>query len=105
MPSILFVSLMAGSSWGGSEELWYRTALLAQSRGWKVGCALYYWAEKEIRIQPLKEGGAKIYYFPNKGRTKRNLIERIQNKLSKWKIKKVIANLPVNEYDVVVINQ
>ena len=105
MPSILFVSLMAGSSWGGSEELWYRTALLAQCRGWKIGCALYYWADKEIKIQPLKEAGAGVYYFPNKGRTKRNLIERIQNKISKWKIKKVIANLPVKDYDVVVINQ
>jgi len=105
MPSVFFISLMAGSAWGGSEELWYRTALLAQSRGWKVGCAVYYWADKEKKMQALNDAGTAIHYFPNKGRTKKNLIERVQNKISKWKIKKVIADLPVDEYDVVVVNQ
>lgn len=105
MPSVFFISLMAGSAWGGSEELWYRTALLAQSRGWKVGCSVYYWADKEKKMQVLDDAGAAIYYFPNKGRTKKNLLERVQNKISKWKIKKVIADLPVDEYDIVVVNQ
>ena len=104
MASVFFISLMAGSPWGGSEELWYKTALLAQSRGWKTGCAVYHWSEKEQKTQPLKNGGAEVYYFPNKGRTKRNLLERIQNKISKQKIKKFIRALPINEYDVVVVN-
>jgi glycosyltransferase involved in cell wall biosynthesis len=104
MPSVFFISLMAGSPWGGSEELWFKTALFSQSRGWKVGCAVYHWSDKEKRMQPLKDGGAEIYYFPNKGRAKRNLLERIQNKISKQKIKKTIAALPVDKYDVVLVN-
>lgn len=104
MPSVLFISLMAGTPWGGSEEIWYKTALLAQRRGWKVGCAVYHWKEKEKKMQPLKDAGADLIYFPNKGRAKRNLIERIQNKISKQKIKKVISTLPVNKYDLVVVN-
>ena len=104
MPSVFFISLMAGTPWGGSEEIWYKTALLAQQKGWKVGCAVYHWKEKEKKVQSLIDGGADIYYFPNKGRAKRNLLERIQNKLSKQRIKKVIATLPVNEYDIVVVN-
>lgn len=104
MPSVFFISLMAGTPWGGSEEIWYKTALLAQRRGWKVGCAVYHWEEKEKKMQPLKEGGADIIYFPNRGRAKRNLIERIQNKISKQRIKKVIPTLPVEKYDLVVVN-
>jgi glycosyltransferase involved in cell wall biosynthesis len=104
MPSVFFISLMAGTPWGGSEEIWYKTALLAQQRGWKVGCAVYHWAEKEKKMQALKDRGADIYYFPNKGRAKRNLVERIQNKISKQKIKKVIPTLPLIKYDIVVVN-
>lgn len=104
MPSVFFISLMSASPWGGSEELWYRTALYAAKQGWKVGCAVYHWKEKEKRMQPLKDAGAAIYYLPNKGRTKRNIIERIQNKVSKWKVKSVADSLPVNDYDLVVIN-
>jgi len=104
MPSVFFISLMAGTPWGGSEEIWYKTALLAQKHGWKVGCAVYHWKEKEKKMQSLKDNGAAICYFPNKGRAKRNLIERIQNKISKQKIKKVIPTLPVEKYDVVVVN-
>jgi glycosyltransferase involved in cell wall biosynthesis len=104
MPSVFFISLMAGTPWGGSEEIWYKTALLAQQRGWKVDCAVYHWAEKEKRMQALIDGGAHIYYFPNKGRAKKNLLERIQNKFSKQKIKKVIPTLPVKKYDIVVVN-
>lgn len=104
MPSVFFISLMAGTPWGGSEEIWYKTALLAQQCGWKVGCAVYQWKEKEPAMQALIDGGAEIFYFPNKGRAKRNILERIQNKISKQRIKKVIPRLPVNDYDIVVVN-
>jgi glycosyltransferase involved in cell wall biosynthesis len=105
MPSVFFISLMAGSPWGGSEELWYKTALYAGKKGWKVGCAVYYWRSKEDRMQVLKDAGAVVYYLPNKGRSKRNLFERIQNKISKARLKKFIQSLPITEYDLVVVNQ
>src|SRR5215204_4091031 len=105
MPSVFFISLMAGSPWGGSEELWYKTAVYAAGKGWKVGCAVYHWHAKEGKMEVLKSVGAEIHYLPNKGRSKRNVLEIIQNKISKAKTRKIIHSLPVNEYDVVVVNQ
>ncbi|MGZ3846996.1 MAG: glycosyltransferase family 4 protein [Flavisolibacter sp.] len=105
MPSVFFISLMAGSPWGGSEELWYKTALYARAKGWSVGCAIYHWPEKEEKMRVLKDAGAEVFYIPNKGRSKRNLLERIQNKVSKARAKAYIETLPVKQYDIVVVNQ
>jgi len=105
MPSVLFISLMSGSAWGGSEELWYKTALYAAGRGWKVECAVYHWPAKESKMQALKNAGAVIIYLPNKGRSKRNLVERIQNKISKTAARQVIRSLPVDKYDIAVVSQ
>ncbi len=104
MPSVFFISLMAGSPWGGSEELWYRSALLAARKGWKVGCAVYHWSAKEAKMKTLEEAGATIYWLPNKGRAKRNLVERLQNKWSKRRLKRLIPQLPFNEYERTVVN-
>ena len=46
MKSVLFISLMNGAAWGGSEELWFQTALYAANNGYKVGCAFYEWPQK-----------------------------------------------------------
>ena len=104
MPSVFFISMMSASPWGGSEELWYRTALLAAKKGWRTACAVYHWKEKENRLAPLLEAGCSIHYLPNKGRRKKNLLDRIQNKISKARVKKIIHHLPVDEYDLVVVN-
>jgi glycosyltransferase involved in cell wall biosynthesis len=105
MPSVLFISLMSGSAWGGSEELWYKAALYAAGKTWKVGCVIYHWPAKESKMQVLKNRGGTIYYLPNKGRSKRNLVERIQNKISKARTRQVLRSLPVDEYDIVVVSQ
>jgi len=105
MPSVLFISLMSGSAWGGSEELWYKTAVYAAAKGWKVGCAVYHWPAKESKMQVLKNAGALIIYLPNKGRSKKNLVERIQNKISKARTRQVLRSLPVDKYDIVVVSQ
>jgi glycosyltransferase involved in cell wall biosynthesis len=105
MSSVFFISLMAGSPWGGSEELWYKTALHAANKGWQIGCAVYHWPAKEDKMEALKNAGAVVYYLPNKGRSKRNLLERIQNKISKARLKNFIQTLPIREYDLVVVNQ
>jgi glycosyltransferase involved in cell wall biosynthesis len=106
MSSILFISMMNGGAWGGSEELWYQTALHAAQSGRRVGCVVYHWSGKEARMKKLEDAGCRIYYLPNKGRQKRNLIERIQNKITKKiTVRKYISKLPVDEYDLVVLNQ
>jgi len=104
MPSVFFVSLMSASTWGGSEELWYRTALAALDKGWKVGCAVYHWKGKEQRMSELAQRGAQVVYLPNRGRSKKNIVERLQNKWSKKLSKKIISALPIEEYDLTVVN-
>ena len=103
-PSLFFLSLMNSAAWGGSEELWYRTALYAASKGHNVGCAFYQWQEKEEKISALAKAGCQIYRLPNKGRSRQNLAERIQHKISKWKAKQVINTLPFQEYDLTIMN-
>lgn len=103
-PSLFFLSLMNSAAWGGSEELWHRTALHAAAKGHKVGCAFYEWQEKEEKISALVKAGCQIYRLPNKGRSRQNLAQRIQHKISKWKAKQVINTLPFQEYDLTIVN-
>src|SRR5687768_6677853 len=72
-PSIFFISAMNGGPWGGSEELWYRSAVHAAKTGRKVGCALYYWPGKEQLVADLVAAGVAITWLPNEGRTKKDL--------------------------------
>jgi glycosyltransferase involved in cell wall biosynthesis len=105
MPSIFFISLMNGLPWGGSEELWYRSALYAAQKGWNVGCAIYHWKEKEQKIQQLESAGCSIYWLPNEGRSKASLSEKLKYKLTQFRLRQFIKTLPVKEYDTVVVNQ
>jgi hypothetical protein len=41
MKSVLFISLMNGGAWGGSEELWFQTALYAAKHGYKKQAVLF----------------------------------------------------------------
>lgn len=104
MNSVFFISLMNGGAWGGSEELWFQTALYAAQQGYKVGCAFYDWPQKAERIDRLKKAGCAVYLFSNKGREKRTLIERLQYKVTKRRVKRYARSLPLLQYDMAVIN-
>lgn len=94
MKSVLFISLMNGGAWGGSEEFWYRTALWMSAHGYKVSVCCYDWPEKQSRLGELKNAGCRIYLLPNgKGLFK------------KWAIKKALYAIPFEEYNLVVISQ
>lgn len=104
MKSVLFISLMNGAPWGGSEELWFQTALYAAGNGYRVGCAFYEWPQKKERIDRLKTAGCQLYLFSNKGREKRTFFERMQYKVTKRRVKHYSRMLPFSEYDATVIN-
>ena len=56
---IVFFSIMAGElPWGGSEELWCRTARLALERGHQVAVVRFSWPEIPPKIRELHERGA-----------------------------------------------
>ena len=60
MKIAFFATLMTDSPWGGSEELWYRTARLALERGHRVAVVSYGWPEPPRQLRELQEQGARL---------------------------------------------
>jgi glycosyltransferase involved in cell wall biosynthesis len=97
MPAMLFISLMNGSAWGGSEEQWYRTALWLANNGYKVDVCCFFWKEKQQKIQQLQSAGCKLYLLPGKPQTK--------SFFGKLKLQTTIKKIPFEGYDFVLVNQ
>ena len=49
MDSVLFISLMNSTAWGGSEEIWYKSALHLAGKNQNVGVCCFNWEGKEER--------------------------------------------------------
>jgi len=94
MRSVFFLSLMNGAAWGGSEELWFRTALWMCRHNYKIGIGCYDWAEKQERIAELKNAGCSIYLLPNK-----------KGLFKKTAIKKELSSIPFHDYELTVVSQ
>jgi glycosyltransferase involved in cell wall biosynthesis len=60
MKIAFFATLMTDSPWGGSEELWYRTARLALGRGHRVAVISYGWPEPPRQLRELQGLGARL---------------------------------------------
>ena len=58
---ILFISLMQGFPWGGSEDLWYRTARLAIAQNHSVLVSVKQWDTLPNKIEELENLGATIH--------------------------------------------
>ena len=105
-PSILFISVMNGAAWGGSEIQWLHAAIYGKSIGYNVTCMVYYWKEKEAILQKAKETGVKIIYIPNTGKPKKNIAQRL---FYEWIIKPYqtifITKFNFRNYDYVYVNQ
>jgi glycosyltransferase involved in cell wall biosynthesis len=77
---IAFISIMEGTTWGGSEELWFRTAKEAYKKGFKVCSLTKEWSEVPDKISELRALNIKTFFFRN---TSRSLAQRVFNNL-KW---------------------
>lgn len=96
---ISFISLMRGASWGGSEELWSKTALRALAEGHGVESLTYGGNPLPPRITKLRDAGVdtKFYYGESPA-----LLARAAVKLGLQK--KRIEKLPAISADVCVIS-
>jgi glycosyltransferase involved in cell wall biosynthesis len=61
---IAFVSTMIGASWGGSEELWSRTALELKAQGFLVHASVGRRLPLHSRIVNLVERGIEVWFRP-----------------------------------------
>jgi len=57
---IAFITLMGAIPWGGSEELWYRTALYAKRQGHEVFCSVYRFDTIHPKIQNLIDNKIEV---------------------------------------------
>jgi glycosyltransferase involved in cell wall biosynthesis len=74
---VLFVSTMAGTPWGGSEELWSQTALRLSEQGISVAASVHGWPQPDKRLLDLSKHGIVV-----KPRPKRTLFSDARRSLS-----------------------
>ena len=102
----LFISVMNGAAWGGSEIQWMQAALYGKQQGYNVSCMVYDWPQKKQYLKLLIAAGIKIINIPNYGRAKQNIFQRI---VHEWFVKPIqnnfIKNFNYADYDYVYVNQ
>lgn len=102
---ILFVSTMSNAPWGGSEELWVRSASYAAEQGHHIVVSVYNWGRLNEKILNLKTKGAVI--------NKRKRIffgSSISQRIKGFFIKKIfsekeIINLKKYSPDIIIVSQ
>ena len=99
MTNILFLSVMKGSAWGGSEELWYQAALWTARQGYPVAVCCFDGEGKNKRLENLAQAGCRLFLLPGKEETKKQML------LGKIKLNKAVAEVPFEEYDKVIVSQ
>lgn len=94
-----FISLMRIAPWGGSEELWSKTALLAISQGHAVETLTNGWVPNSSRIEQLQKAGAVTKFYHDDSKT---LLDRTAIKLGFKTPKSEL--IPTLDADIFVIS-
>lgn len=79
---ILFITTMAGSTWGGSEELWFRLADKANDMGENVSVSIYDWGKLPKRVSQLQSNGVRV--FKRKRISYQELAKKPQGLFNRW---------------------
>lgn len=95
MRSIIFLSVMNGAGWGGSEEQWYQLALYYAKQKIKTAAIFFDWPEKADKIKTLQDAGCQVYLLPQKNKSL----------LYKWKLRQELNKIQFREFDHAFINQ
>jgi glycosyltransferase involved in cell wall biosynthesis len=77
MMKTAFVSTMSGLPWGGSEELWSRSAMRMCGLGHAVACSVAKWDQRHPAIENLEACGARMNFRALHKPMLRRLTERI----------------------------
>jgi len=99
---ILFISVMKGAPWGGSEEFWYRLAIYMAKQGYKVDCCFFDWRQgKQEKKAALKAGGCTLHLLPNPAEASGYL----HKLLIKARVKNQLKKQVKQKYQLVCISQ
>jgi hypothetical protein len=66
VPSVAFVSTMDGFNWGGSEELWSRTAVELCKRRFAVSASVVQWDKPHNNIRKMEDRGVNLWPRPQR---------------------------------------
>src|SRR6478609_10043647 len=101
MKRILFVSANEWMPWGGSEELWSKTALKISDKGYKVLVSVKEWEPMPEGIQRLERRGIQVF------KRKKYSYSYKEKLAAKYGIRELKSNIDVlkEQPDLVVINQ
>ncbi|KAB1067018.1 glycosyltransferase family 4 protein [Tamlana haliotis] len=102
--SLLIISLMQGCPWGGSEELWFKTAIHSLSEGTCVDILIKKWPNDHVNITKLRLKGAKIHYFNDNQPKKKGIVKRLISKSSNTN-DTGFGNINLSEIDKVLVSQ
>ena len=61
---------MNSDSWGGSEELWFRSAIYLSKKDIKVSVCCFDWPGKEKKLELLRNAGCELYLLPGRNETR-----------------------------------
>ncbi|MFN7116753.1 MAG: glycosyltransferase [Saprospiraceae bacterium] len=94
----VFLSTLEHIPWGGCEELWRKTALVALENNHKVYIVVFKHDEIPPYLIHLQDKGAKIFFL-KRNHTCINLLRKIENKIRPEYKNKKILRLLKNELD------
>jgi glycosyltransferase involved in cell wall biosynthesis len=77
--NLAIISLMSGSPWGGSEELWFQVANHSVDSGDALSISIKKWPEQVEQIKLLKKKNVKIF---ERVKIKNSIYRRVAQKLS-----------------------
>lgn len=101
---ILFISSMGGSGWGGSEELWFKTAKQLRAENHDVAAFYYDWSPEPRQIKELRSLNVSIYKHIRKGKS---IFQRMIHRISKADQSNITPYLDLFEFDpeLIIISQ
>jgi glycosyltransferase involved in cell wall biosynthesis len=75
--AVAFISLQNVLPWGGSEELWSRSARHLLARGWRASAMVYDWPTPARQVAELVAAGCSVHRYSSH----RSLASRVAGKL------------------------
>lgn len=79
----LFISTMEGSPWGGSEELWFRSALFLLSKKHSIMVSVKFWENEPLKLALLRNSGALIIKRKQLLTHNKNIYSRVLLRISR----------------------
>jgi glycosyltransferase involved in cell wall biosynthesis len=100
---LVIISLMQGQPWGGSEELWFRSALYGLKNHIKIYVFIKKWSKEHKNITRLRKLGAHVFYLPESSKSKINFFQKVFQKKNSFD--ENFSRIHLMDPDMILVNQ